>query len=173
MKKIILTYGLIAGIISAALMMALIPVWQGSGDFSMGEVFGYLSMVLALSMIFVGIYKYRQNIGGGYISFLNAFKIGILITLVASVIYVTGWMIYANFINPGFMDAYFNYAIEQVKNSDLSSTEMENKLREMNDFKTMYQNPWVQIGFTFMEIIPVGIVMTLIAALVLKKRNRE
>lgn len=171
MKKLVLIYGLIAGIINAALMMILMPLWSESKDFSMGEVFGYLSMVLALSMIFVGIYKYRQHYGGGSITFLKAFKIGILITLIASAIYVAGWMIYSHFINPGVMDEYFNYALEQVRNSDASAAEIERKVEEMKKFKEMYQNTWIQIGITFTEILPVGIIMTIIASLVLKRKQ--
>jgi len=171
MKKIIWKYGLLAGVINAGLMFALMPIWMESKNFTLGEIFGYLSMILALSLIFLGIYQYRQRHNNGVISFLKALKVGILITLIASVIYVAGWMMYSSFMNPGMMDEYFAHAIEQVRQSGASDEEIKAKIEEMESFKEMYQHPLIQMGITFTEIFPVGLLMSIIAALVLKRKQ--
>ena len=95
MKKTVLTYGPIAGVIIVLLMALFIGLMSKEQDFQMGEILGYASMIVALSTIFVGIRKYRDDELGGMITFGKAFQVGLLITLVASAIYVAAWMFYS------------------------------------------------------------------------------
>src|SRR4051812_39561689 len=94
LKKIVLTFGLISGAIVAALMAITVPLcMNGHVGFDKSEIIGYSSMVLAFLMVFFGIRSYRDNVGGGTITFGKAFQIGILITLISCVVYVVTWEI--------------------------------------------------------------------------------
>ena len=170
MKKVVLTFGSIAGAILVIMMFITMPIWQESMDFSKGELVGYTTMVVALSMVFFGIKSYRDNYEGGIITFGKAFKVGILITLMASAMYVLGWMIYSNTIGSGFMDQYYEYSIQELKDSGAPTVEIDEKIEEMEGFKDLYKNPLVQIGVTFLEIFPIGLLITLLCAAVLKKK---
>src|SRR6185312_9739371 len=101
MKKIVLTFGLIAGAILSLMMLATLPFMDKVG-FDKGYVIGYTSMVLAFLLVFFGIRSYRENIGGGAISFGRAFSVGILIVLIASACYVVTWEIVYFKLAPGF-----------------------------------------------------------------------
>src|SRR5512145_2166960 len=105
MKKIVLTFGLISGAISAALMFATVPFIYRIG-FDWGTGVGYTSMLIAFLLVFFGIRSYRETVGNGQISFGKAFTVGILITLVSSLCYVIAWeIIYFNIL-PDFPDQY-------------------------------------------------------------------
>jgi len=95
----------------------------------------------------------------------------LLITLVASVIYVFGWMLYSNTMDPDFADRYFNQQAEQLRESGQSEESIQAQLADMENFKEMYKNPFMQLGFSFLEIFPVGLIITLICALLLKRKN--
>ena len=97
MKKTVITFGLISGLIIIVLGYTTTNLFtdeSGKMDFSKGELFGYINMIVALSMIFFGVRQYRERYLGGKISFGQAFKAGLLITLIASTLYVIGWMVY-------------------------------------------------------------------------------
>jgi hypothetical protein len=88
MKKNILIYGLISGLVVAALMAVNLGMVSKSGNFDNSVLIGYASMIIAFSLVFVGIKNFRDKYNGGLISFGKAFKVGFFITLIASTIYV-------------------------------------------------------------------------------------
>jgi len=171
MKKIVLTFGLISGFISAAVMSIAIPLCLNGRtvDFDKAEIIGYSSMVLSGLLVFFGIRSYREN-NGGAITFGRAFKVGILIVLVSCAIYVAAWQIvYYNFI-PDFMQKYTVHTIEKMREDGATDAAIVKKQKEMADFAELYKNPLVNIGFTFIEPIPVGLLVTLISAAILRKK---
>lgn len=171
MKKIVLTFGLIAGVILSVLMIATIPFMDRIG-FDYALVVGYSTMVLAFLLVFFGIRSYRENVGGGQISFGRAFSVGILIVLVASILYVVTWeILYFNFI-PDFFDKYANYLVEKSRAAGASAEEITAQTKQMNDMKVMYNNPFYNAAFTFLEPLPVGLVMTLISAALLRRKGK-
>lgn len=172
MKKTVLTYGGIAGAGIVVLMFISMATLKGDNpNFKLAEVLGYVTMIAALSLIFVGIKSYRDKELDGFINFGKAFQIGLLITLVASVIYVTGWMIYTSTGGAAeFMEQYYDYAVEQLRESGKSQEVIDQKIAEMEKYKEMYKSPIVQIGITFLEIFPVGLLISLIAAALLKRK---
>lgn len=171
MKKIVLTFGLIAGVILSVLMIATIPIMDRIG-FDYALVVGYSTMVLAFLLVFFGIRSYRENVGGGQISFGRAFSVGILIVLVASILYVLTWeILYFNFI-PDFFDKYANYLVEKSRAAGASAEEIAAQTKQMNDMKVMYNNPFLNAAFTLMEPLPVGLVMTLISAALLRRKGK-
>jgi Protein of unknown function (DUF4199) len=170
MKKIVLTFGLISGAIVAALMAITLPLIR-SGYLEHSAVLGYTSMVLALLLVFFGIRSYRENVGGGTITFGKGFHVGILITLIACAVYVISWeIIYFNFM-PDFMDHYAASTIAKMRTSGATEAAILATTKEMAHWKELYANPLINVGMTFMEIFPVGLVMTLISAAILRRRT--
>jgi hypothetical protein len=169
MKRIVLTFGLIAGAI-VAVMMAITLTLIDRGKLGHSEVIGYTTMVLAFVMVFVGIRSYRENVGGGTITFGKAFQVGILITLICCAVYVVTWeIIYVNFM-PDFAVKYATHVVDAMRASGASPAAVAAKQKEMAAFQKLYANPLINVGMTFMEIFPVGLIVTLLSAAVLRKK---
>jgi hypothetical protein len=173
MKKIILIYGLIAGTIVAAMMLITMPMYNnGTLDMDNGELVGYTTMVIALSMVFFGIKSYRDNHAKGVISFGTGFKVGILITLVASAMYGLAWEVSYNKIGDDFMKKMTEKYYEDMKADGASEEELQKAKEDWESFGEMYKNPIVRFAFTvFVEIFPVGLAITLVSAGLLRKKE--
>ena len=170
MKKVIWTYGLVAGAITM-LSIAIATIFHDQIGFDKGMYVGYSMMLLAFSMIFIGVKNYRDKLHHGVVGFGAAFKIGLMITLIASTIYVLTWLVvYYNFM-PDFMEKYAVYEIDQLKAAGASTAEIASKSKEMADFSILYKNPFVNAGMTYMEILPVGLLVSLISAFILKRKS--
>ena len=173
MKKIVIVFGLIAGVIVSALMLFSIAKCYNSSDFESSMVLGYASMLLAFSFIFVGVKSYRDKHNQGAISFGKAFQIGLYISLIASTLYVAVWLVDYYLFVPDFMHKYSAHMLSEAKKAGISASEMAAKVKEMNDYKEMYKNPLFVVLLTYAEILPVGLVVSLICALILKRRTRQ
>jgi hypothetical protein len=126
-------------------------------------------MVISLSLIFFGIKTYRDQYLNGSISFGKAFKIGILIALVASVMYATTWQIFSATVATDFTEFYTQSYLDDLANQGASAEELVVAKAEMERWNKMYEIPWIKFGMTLMEILPVGLLITLIAAGILRK----
>ena len=169
MKKTVLTFGLIAGAVMSLMLAATAPFAEEIG-FDRMLVIGYASMVLAFLMIFFGIRSYRDNVAGGYISFTKGLQIGLGITLIAALCYVITWeLLYFTVLND-FVDKYAAYMIEKARMAGESDAAIAKLTQEMADFKVMYQNPLINAALTLLEPLPVGVVLTLLSAAILRKR---
>lgn len=174
MKKIVLTWGLIAGAILGGSFFIAAPLWE-STDVKNAELFGFITMFIGLSAVFFGIRAYRKQQTNNSLSFKKGFLVGLYITLIASFCYTIGWMgFYHGVGDNGTMDNYFKQQVEQVEqNPQLSAQEKETQLQEMVDFQEMYENNLVvMFGVTFAEIFPIGLIITLLSALILKKKPK-
>ena len=170
MKKTVLTFGLISGFIMIA-MMTLSLVFSDRIGFGHSLVMGYTILVAGSVLVFFGIRSYRDNIGHGQISFGRAFAVGILITVIASVCYVVTWeIIYFKFM-PDFADKYAAYMIEQARTAGESAQKIQAITDEMKHMKVMLNNPFLNAAFTFIEPFPIGLIVTLISAAILRKRR--
>lgn len=175
MQKIIWTFGLIGGAVVTLLMLTTSSLWMGDDapmDMGTGEILGYVSMIVALSTIFFGIRSYRDKHLGGRITFGKAFRVGLLITLVASVIYVAGWMLYFNVSEAAqqFPDRYLDYLVAQMHEAGKSQAEIDAETAKYRENMELYKNPLVMTGVTLMEILPVGLLITLASSLILKRK---
>lgn len=176
MKKNILIYGLIAGIVVAILMLLslnYISHCKGNVDYNTSMLIGYASMLIAFSLVFVGIRNYRDKYNDGLISFGKAFKIGIMIVLIASTIYVIAWLIDYFFFIPDFMEQYSAHMIDELKAGGASQAAIDKQVKEMANFAAMYKNPLFNALITYTEILPVGLVVVLISSLILKRKVRQ
>lgn len=170
MKKIVLTFGLLAGAV-LSLMMAITMLFFDQIGFDKGEVIGYTSMVLAFLLIYFGVRSYRDNVAGGAVGFGRALAVGTLIVVVASTLYVATWQVLYRTVASDFMSRYQLHAIEEARRDGASEEAIAHKKAEMERFAELYKNPVVNIAFTFLEPLPVGLVIALVSAGVLSRRR--
>ena len=173
MSRNIIIYGLIAGIVVSILMLSSVNYashCEGGVDYNRSLLIGYASMLIALSLVFVGIRNYRDKYNAGIISFGKAFKIGIQIVLIASTIYVVAWLIDYFFFIPDFLEKYAAHTLDELKASGASQKEIDKQTKELANFASMYKNPFFNAMMTYVEILPVGLIVTLISSLILKRK---
>ena len=171
MRKFVVTYGLIAGGILSIMMCLTLPFMDRIG-FDRGMIVGYTTMVIAFMMIYFGVRAYRESVGGR-VSFGRALKVGVLIMLIATVCYVATWqVIYHKFI-PDFPERMATHAVEKERKAGASPEAIAAKEQEMADFTELYRKPLVNIAFTFLEPLPVGLVFTLLTAGLLSRKPRD
>ena len=173
MKRTVLIYGAVAGALVSAFMTITMLLMAKDDKVHTGAssmVIGYLGMLIAFTFIFVAVKTYRDNQNNGLISFGKAFGMGLLITLIASTFYVITWAIVYQNLLPDYMDRYCAAMIQEAKTT-LSGPTLEAKIAEINKAKEMYATPLGFILFTYAEILPVGILVSLLAALLLKRKK--
>ncbi|HLG02496.1 MAG TPA: DUF4199 domain-containing protein [Bacteroidia bacterium] len=174
MRKIIFVHGLTAGLIMVTLFLITVPLLKnGTLPFSGSMILGYISMALAFSFVFFGVRSYRDKIGNGFITFGRAFGVGILIVLLASILYAIAWLFIYYFFWPDFLDMYGNYVTEEMIRDGKPLAEIEKQRVEMQEFKALYANPLINAAFTILEPMPVGLLMTLVAAFVFRKKPEK
>ncbi len=171
MKKTVLTFGLISGAILSAMMLLTLPFMDAIG-FDRGVIIGYTSMVLAFLLIFFGIRSYRDNLGGGTVRFGRAFAVGSLISVVASLCYVLTWEIVYFQFAPDFLAKYQTHMIDKARRNGETESSIAAKKAEMERFAKLYQNPAFNAAVTFLEPLPVALVVSLVSAGVLSRRRK-
>ena len=169
MKKTVLVFGLISGVISSVLMISAITLLGGT-SFGHSYVLGYASIVLSLLLVYFGVRSYRDNVAEGQISFGKAFLVGFAITVISCLFYVGTWeIVYFKFM-PDFMDKYGAEMIQKMQASGATAAAIQQKTAEVEKLKVMYKNPLFNMAMTFIEPFPVGLVITLLSAAVLRKK---
>ena len=172
MRKIVLTFGLIAGLILSVLQSLpfLVP---GSHDFDQGMVYGYAAMVLSLLLIYFGVRTYRDQVGAGTVGFGKAFQVGFLIFAVAGICYVVMWEILYHTVASGFMAEYSAHVLEKARAAGATEAALAAQQAEMDKFAEMYKNPLIRAGMTFLEPLPVGLIFSLLTAWLLSRQKKE
>lgn len=171
MKKHVFIFGGISGLIVSALMVISMTICTAQGsNFENGMIYGYAGMIIAFSMIFVGIKNYRDKHNGGFITFGKAFTVGLYISLIASTMYVITWMIDNYFFIPDFGDKYAEFMLAQAKKDGATEAELATKAADMAKFTEMYKNPFFKAMMTYVEILPIGLAASLIAAAIFRKK---
>jgi hypothetical protein len=170
MTNIIFLFGTFAGLIVIGVTIAFIIASGGQPEMSNNSLlFGYTVMIVALSMIFFGVKRYRDRDLGGVIKFIPAFLMGLAISVVAGIIYVAGWEVYMAATDGSYMKAYMDHYIAGEKAKGLSGAALDKLVTEMNEMMTSYNtNMPYRMGITFMEIFPVGVIIALISAALLR-----
>lgn len=170
MKKVVLTFGVLSGVLSAAMMASTVPFIEAIG-FDRGVVVGYTAIVISFLFVYFGIRSYRDNVLGGRISFGQGFRAGILITLISCLFYVSAWLVvYYNFM-PDFADRYSAHLIEEERAKGASQADIDAIRQDGQEMKAMLDNPLVNAAVSFTEPFPVGLLITLVSAAVLKKQE--
>ena len=164
MLRIIFVYGAIAGLVIISVMIAGMVLSAGAGS----QVQGFLTMIVVLSLIFVGVKRYRDKELGGVIKFLPALGLGAGIAAVAAIFYVVSWEASLHLTDFAWMDAYKQSQIEGYEASGLTSEELSKKVASLEAMMESYRNPLMRVPITFIEIFPVGLVIALISAALLR-----
>lgn len=173
MKKTVLTFGIISGVI-VAVLMGVNTFFADRIGFDRAIFAGYAAMLVAFLLVFFGIKSYRDNIGNGEISFGRAFTVGILITLITCAFYVVSWEILYYTVLHDFPEKYGNYVMEKARASGATAEQLAQQLEEVKQMKAMLDNPLLASAIIFIaEPLPVGLVMTLISAAILRKRRKQ
>lgn len=169
MKKTVLTFGILSGLVSALMMFVTVLFIDDIG-WDNGVFVGYTAIVLSLLFVYFGIRSYRDNQLGGRITFGRAFGVGILITLVSCVFYVISWEIEYATLFSDFAEKYAAHAMEQARAAGADEAALAAKAAEMADMKEMMDNPIVRPLIVFIEPFPVGLLVSLVSAAVLRKK---
>jgi len=164
----ILRYGIAAGIVVIVPMSLMLTLAGPSSSVASSYFSGYLIMILGLSLVFVAIKRYRDRVLGGVIRFAPAFLIGLGISAVAGIVYVIGWEITLAATDFGFIDDYSNAAIEAARARGATAAELAAVTAKMGEFRAQYLNPAFRLPMTFIEIFPVGLLVSLISAALLR-----
>lgn len=173
MKRNVFIFGLILGTILCVNLVYMVYLCYYNPNFESNDVIGYAALVVIFSLTFFGIRNYRNNELNGAISFGNAFKTGALIVLLASTMYVVVWLFYYYLFVPDFIDKYILHVLKEATRNGASATDLAAKTKEMDSFKEMYKNPVFVILITFAEVLPIGLVVALVSALILKRKPQQ
>jgi len=172
MKKIIVLNGLIAGAIVSAMLLITQYIFRSNHTtLDYGMLIGFSTMIISLSLIFVGIKSFRDRHQKGIITFGKAFQIGILIAVIASFMYATTWEIYYNTAGADFLEWYSKCQMDKLVAEGASEAELSKMKTNMNELGELYKSPLIRFSITLMEIFPVGVVITLLSAALLKRKN--
>jgi len=168
MLKTILTYGAIGGVIVGVPMLAMALVMDGHPPLAWGMAIGYATMLIALSTVFLGIKRQRDTSGGGVIAFWPALGMGLAISLIAAVFYVGTWELTQAVTGGGFARDYADAMIAKKQAAGASAAEIEAFRAQMAGFAVQYANPLWRLPMTFAEIFPVGVLVSVISAALLR-----
>lgn len=176
MKRNILVFGTISGVIVSTFMavsMAIMGCAAGNeGDMTGSMVMGFTAMAVAFSFIFVGIKNFRDKQNGGTITFGKGFLLGVMISFVASTLYVITWAVEYHLFLPDFMDKYAALQIKQLQQSGLTGKALEEGIRNVEGEMYSYKhNPFFFTLYTYLEIFPVGVIITLVSAAILRRKT--
>ena len=164
MNNIILKNGIFGGLVVSAVMCYVTYSMKSNPDMEPNMYMGFGSMIVAFAFIVFGILQQRKA-NNDVISFGAAFKTGLLIAFITSTIYVLVWLvIFYNFF-PDFIERYGEIMAKNTPAEDLAA-----KQEELEWMKGVYKSPLGIIGMTYVEIFPLGIVVAIISALILKKK---
>lgn len=173
MKKIVLINGLLAAVIIAGISSVFLWRVGADAEHSHAEWLGYLVMLVGLAFVFVAIKQHRDNNLGGVISFVKGVQIGLLVTLIAALFYVMAWELYYQNAGQGYIESYQQSYLEQLKSNGATEQEIKTTRQEMTEFADLYDKLYFRVMFTLLEILPVGLLITLLAAFLLKTKKSK
>lgn len=166
MLKPILTFGAVSG---AVIIISII----GTIEFDVPyQWLGYLIMLIALSAIFIAMKQYRDEVLNGSLTFLQGMQIGLGISGIATVMYVLGWEAYLALTDFAFAESYTEMIIAEQQANGASEAEIESLRNDMATFAEQYANPIFRVAVTTTELFPVGVLVSLVSAGLLRYSNK-
>ena len=172
MFSTILKYGLIAGVIVGTIMgVSTTAMADNPPPMWVGMLIGYTSMLVALSFVFVGVKRHRDEALGGVIGFWPAFGMGLAISLVAGILYVVAWEITLAVTGMDYGAVWTEHMVAEAQAAGKSAAEIAKVRADMAAFARDYANPFYRMPMTFTEIAPVGVLVSLVSAGLLRNRR--
>lgn len=168
MTKIVLTFGLLSGAVAAVMMFLTLPFAERIG-FDRAVYVGYTTIVISMLFVYFGVRSYRDNVLGGRMNFGKAFTAGMLITIISSACYVAAWLVMYYGFMPDFANQYADYLVEQARTPGASQADIDAAIKQGEQARQWLANPLINTAVSFTEPLPVGVIVTLISAAVLKK----
>ncbi|WP_296317028.1 DUF4199 domain-containing protein [Winogradskyella sp. UBA3174] len=169
MKNTVIKFGMYSSIL-LVILFGISFIFEDQMNFSVSEIFGYVTIVLSLSFVYFGIKNYRDAVNNGSISLVKALKLGVLITLFTSITFGLINVFYIEIINPEFTNEYYDYSIEKYRDS-LPAKEFETKLKELKSQKDLFKNPLVNFSIMGLTVFVIGFIISLISGLILQRKN--
>jgi hypothetical protein len=157
-----LVYGGIGGAVTAAIFSAIFTLDLPSHATSVW--FGYLVMLASLSLIFVGMKRYRDVECGGVIRFAPAFRLGLAMAAVAAAMFALGWELFLVVSGFDFMSFYTAQVGDGLRAQGTAPEVMEARLAEMRALAERYENPLFRMAVSVAEIAPAGLFVALASA---------
>lgn len=173
MKKNVWIFGLIAGALITAFANYMAWACCANPEFESNDFLGYTAMLVVFSLIFVGIRNYRNHYLNGQITFGKALKAGFFMSLIASTLYVLVWLVDYYVFIPDYIDYYVSHVMYKTRVGGASEAELAETAKNLADFKELYKNPLFVVVSTFMEVFPIAMIVSLISALILKRRANQ
>lgn len=164
MLRTILKFGVIAGLIVGVFEVVTVTTFNGMPPLKYGMLIGYTTMLIALSAVFVGIKQHRDVDRGGVIGFWPALGVGVGISFIAGIFYVAAWEAVQAMTHMDFASSYARAIIASEKAKGASAEELAKLTAEMKAFKVQYADPMFRLPMTFVEIFPVGVLVSLVSA---------
>lgn len=171
MLRIILTCGLAGAVVVGLALFLGMQNYEEGDSHTTGTIFGYASILVALTGVFIGIKHYRDTHLGGVIKFLPAFLMGLAISAVASLGWVIGWEAALATTKIDFAGMMQEYQVSAARESGATEEEIAKVVADAEAFARMYANPLIRMGITFIEMFPVGIVVSLVSAGLLRNER--
>lgn len=169
MQKILLKNGVATGAVAIGGIIVSIILFSGSDSLQYLEGIGYVIMFAALSLIFFGIRKHRDENLSGSITFMQGLAMGLGMTAIATIVYIVGWEIYLSLTDYSFIDQYTQAEIEKARESGITGAGLEERIASIEAMKEQYAKPVIRFLFTSIEIFPAGLLVTIASAAMLRK----
>ncbi len=169
MKKTVLKFGLYGAITICLLFVLAMSLGDGL-DYSAQEIIGYSSMIISLSFVFFGIKHFRDKQNNGLISFGQALKIGLLISLLTALAFGILDTIYTQFVNPDFATEYYTNYIEQLKET-VPADELDEAIATAESQKELFSNPIMAFLLMAFTVFVIGFIISLLSSLVLQRKQ--
>jgi hypothetical protein len=169
MRKTGLTWGLLSGVVAIVMMAITVPFIHPDSK-GTADVLGYSSILLSALLVFFGIRSYRENAGGGRMTFGGGLAVGLLITLISTVLYAAAFEIMYFKLVPDFGERFTVCMVEAARASGSTAQEIEQVTNQARMFKQLYDTPATNAAMTFATSFPVGLVVSLISAAILRRK---
>jgi uncharacterized membrane protein (DUF106 family) len=170
MKSTIYRYGIYATLTIVLMSAVLFFIIMPNTDYTSSEVTGYLTMLLSMVFVFLGIRHYRDKVNNGNLSFGQGLKIGALIVLIPSVAFGLFDILYTEVINPGWMESYYTTMVEQTK-KNTAPDKLEAALKKLESNKEMFSSPVLQFILMAGTVFVIGFIVTIISTLTLRRNK--
>lgn len=172
MKGIVLKYGGLSALVLLGTCVINYALSHGDADYTKQEIVGNLSIFLSMLFVFFGMWQYRDKVNGGAMTFGQGLKIGALIAVFPSIDFGIINVIYVKYIDTGFVEKYYNFAMQKLLEKKLPPAELESKLKAMQSQKEIFSN--VPLSFLLMMVnaFIIGIIVSVISALILQRKKQ-
>jgi Protein of unknown function (DUF4199) len=170
MKQTVLRYGIYAAMLIVALMVFNLFFLPKVASFAIQEVAGYLSILLSMIFVFLGVRHFRDHVNGGALSFIEGLKLGLLIALIPSVFFGLFDLLYTQVINPGWQEDYYNHYVQELKAST-PADKLTAELEKLENQRKLFSKPYMEFLLMFLTVFVIGAIVTIISALTLRRNK--